>query len=146
MLTQTEADAIAYKIKRSAVQLRANYELPEMNAYGADTPCTFLVDNACSIYEHRPFVCRNFTNIDIDPLLCGTENWALQRLNDPRATGIPTLGAGPLLDAFNTISGRDVVGDIRDFFPRIPKRHSALPTMHSPGGTSVWCNNVKLIT
>lgn len=33
-------------------------------------PCTFLVDNACSIYEHRPFACRVHFAVDRDNTLC----------------------------------------------------------------------------
>ncbi len=37
---------------------RAPLPLDEQSRYGADKPCALLVDNRCSIYEHRPSLCR----------------------------------------------------------------------------------------
>ncbi len=34
------------------------------------TSCPFLRDSACSIYAHRPTVCRTLLNLDDDALLC----------------------------------------------------------------------------
>lgn len=31
---------------------------PEVNTDATDKECRFLVDNKCSIYEHRPVICR----------------------------------------------------------------------------------------
>lgn len=36
----------------------------------AGTPCPFLTEGHCSIYAHRPFVCRTLVNMDDDPVLC----------------------------------------------------------------------------
>lgn len=36
----------------------------------AGTPCPFLADGLCSIYAHRPFVCRTLVNMDDSPVLC----------------------------------------------------------------------------
>lgn len=116
-MSQTEADAISHKIAKQAVQLSSGYVLPEIHEFGKDTPCTFLKDGACSIYENRPFMCRNMVNLDVDPLLCGFENWDLDRTKDSRFTGIPMLGAGPLMEAYQKLASQDKVGDIRDFFP-----------------------------
>lgn len=35
-----------------------------------ESPCPFLVNDECSIYEHRPFACRAHYNMDVDSLLC----------------------------------------------------------------------------
>lgn len=117
MMSQTEADAIGHRIGRPAVQLRADYVPPAVHDFGADTPCTFLADGACSIYAHRPFVCRNYVSLDVDALLCGFENLALDKARDPRFTPVPHLAPGPLLAAYQQLSGRDRMGDIRAFFP-----------------------------
>lgn len=117
MMSQTEADAIGHRIGRPAVQLRPDYVAPTLHAFGADTPCPFLVDDACSIYEHRPFVCRNYLNLDTDALLCGFENLALAKAGDPRHTPVPHLDPGPLLAAYRQVTGQDRMGDIRAFFP-----------------------------
>lgn len=58
-MSQTEADAIGYKIGRMPVQLRADYVSPEIDSFGPETPCTFLSSGACTIYDDRPFACRN---------------------------------------------------------------------------------------
>ena len=117
MMSQTEADAIGHRIGRPAMQLRADYVPPDLHDFGRETPCPFLVNDACSIYEHRPFVCRNYVNMDQDPLLCGFENLALARAGDPRHTPVPHLDPGPLLAAYRAVSGKDRLGDIRAFFP-----------------------------
>jgi hypothetical protein len=56
--------------------------------------------------------------LDVDPLLCGFDNWDLSRAKDGRSTGIPLLGAGPLEQAYSSLSGQDKIGDIRAFFPQ----------------------------
>ncbi|WP_426211103.1 YkgJ family cysteine cluster protein [Massilia sp. TWP1-3-3] len=117
MMSQTEAEAIGHKISRKPVQLRPSYVLPEIDTFGSETPCTFLSNNVCTIYEHRPFACRNLVNLDVDPLLCRFENWELSKAKDARSTGIPLLSAGPLEQAYSSLSGRDMIGDIRAFFP-----------------------------
>lgn len=117
MMSQTEAEAIGYQISRNPVQLTQSYVLPEIDTFGSGTPCTFLSNDVCTIYEHRPFACRNLVNLDVDPLLCGFENWELSKAKDSRTTGIPSLSAGPLEEAYRSLCGRDIIGDIRAFFP-----------------------------
>jgi hypothetical protein len=117
MLSQTEADTIAHNIKRKAVQLSPAYKLPDIDAFDSTTPCNFLVGGECSIYEHRPFMCRNQVNLDKDNLLCSFENWELGKAKSPMHTGILMQDPGPLLAAYRQVSSRDLVGDIRDFFP-----------------------------
>ncbi|GIZ50092.1 YkgJ family cysteine cluster protein [Noviherbaspirillum aridicola] len=117
MMSQTEADAIGHRIGRTAVQLRSDYVPPALHDFGPATPCPFLVQDACSIYEHRPFVCRNYLSLDTDALLCGFENLALAKAGDPRHTPVPHLDPGPLLAAYRQVSGKDRTGDIRAFFP-----------------------------
>jgi uncharacterized protein len=84
MLSQTEADAIGHKIHRTPARLKVGHVMKGHHEYGRETPCTFLADGACSIYEDRPFVCRNYVNSDKDSLLCSFENWDLAKANDPR--------------------------------------------------------------
>lgn len=117
MLSQTEAEAIGNKINVNPVQLPRNYTLPDVEAFNHETPCTFLKNGSCSIYDYRPFMCRNQVNLDIDNTLCSFENWELSKVKDPRYLGIPMLSPGPLLAAYQNISGNDKSGDIRDYFP-----------------------------
>jgi Fe-S-cluster containining protein len=42
--------------------------LPVMKYAGQ--PCVFLKDSRCTIYQHRPMVCRLIFNMDADSLLC----------------------------------------------------------------------------
>lgn len=117
LMSQTEADVIGHKIGKTAKQLRPGYKEPGIRHFGRDTPCGFLVDSKCSIYDARPMVCRNMVSWDIDSLLCGFENWDLGNAKDPRFVPLPMLSMGPMEGAYKTLSGKDVVGDIRDFFP-----------------------------
>jgi hypothetical protein len=115
-LSQTEADAIGFAIGKKATQLKQTGRAHENRNSHTGSPCVFLKDDCCSIYENRPYVCRQYVNVDVDNLLCGPDNLMLAELKDPRATGIPTL-ADPLIGAFHQLNGEDVIADIRDFFP-----------------------------
>jgi Fe-S-cluster containining protein len=116
-LSQLEADAIGDRISRRPVTLRPGHKMRRINAYGRDTACTFLLDGACSIYENRPVMCRNYVNADRDNLLCSFENVELMIKNDPRCVYIPMPDAGVLVEACINIGRNTVHGDIRDFFP-----------------------------
>ncbi len=41
----------------------------EEQYFNLGKPCSFLVDNNCSIYQQRPLVCREY-NVDTSPTLC----------------------------------------------------------------------------
>jgi len=85
----------------------------DLSEYGSHTPCPFLSDGECSIYEHRPLTCRMHMNFDVDNYWCLHENWNKLEAEIPR----PTIH--PLIDAYHmTISNvAPITGDIRDFFP-----------------------------
>ena len=85
----------------------------ELAEYGSHTPCPFLQQGECSIYEHRPLTCRMHMNFDRDNYWCLHENWQKPDAEIPR----PTIQ--PLIDAYHmTISQvAPIMGDIRDFFP-----------------------------
>ena len=117
MLSQTEADLIGKNIARPAVQLQRDYKMPDVDSYNQLTPCTFLVDGACSIYNSRPLMCRHFVNLDVDNLLCSFENWELGKSKHPDYLEVPTVKSGPILATYQKISAADLYGDIRDFFP-----------------------------
>ena len=115
-LSQSEANAIGERIGRCPAQLPRNYRLRDANAYGRHTPCTFLRDGACSIYEHRPLMCRQQVNADRDSLMCSFENWDLSRAGDPRAGTITKRSARFIEEAYLALVRNDVHGDLRDFF------------------------------
>ena len=77
------------------------------------TPCVFLKDNSCSIYEFRPLTCRIHMNFDIDNYWCLHEN-----VNRPEAA-IPKPTITALTEAYHLLGEnlKPIVADIRDFFP-----------------------------
>lgn len=81
--------------------------------FSGKTPCPFLKNGECSIYEHRPLTCRMHLNFDIDNFWCLHENW-----NNPEAA-IPRPEINPLIDAYHLLTDKvqPVMADIRDFFP-----------------------------
>lgn len=67
-VTQQEAEVISREI---GVPLQTPTQwstLPVMKYAGQ--PCSFLKDSRCTIYQHRPMVCRLIFNMDVDALLC----------------------------------------------------------------------------
>lgn len=83
-------------------------ELEKKVASYFGVPCTFLVDNQCSIYEHRPIACRTYVNLG-DPFYCDT-----QVLPENSFVSSPDLnGVGVLMAASFR---NDEVADIREFF------------------------------
>ena len=74
--------------------------------FGLDIACPFLVDESCSIYEHRPLICREYA-VTSPPVECGTPGSRLiRRLARPVSIWSRTARAGtghlrwiPLSDA-----------------------------------------------
>jgi Fe-S-cluster containining protein len=116
LITQDEADVIGKRIGRKARRI----EPPgRTSAKGFDSgyhnPCTFLVDGECSIYENRPLVCRTQYSLDVDALLC--------ELGPGESPPVPYLNPHMFNMAFLQMLGVPdvipVLGDIRDFFPKV---------------------------
>ena len=118
LISQTEANAIGEAVGVKAAQLPLGTPVKEEDDFGRNTPCTFLSADKCSIYANRPVQCRNYINIDVDPLLCSYENWDLAKKRDPASVGIPMLGAAPIMSAYQMVSNgkAEVYNDIRKFF------------------------------
>lgn len=74
-----------------------------------DMPCSFLVGNECSAYEHRPIICRSHMNLDDDPLLC-------QVLPD-RSANVPYLDARGFMNVTTDLLIDETFADIREWFP-----------------------------
>lgn len=84
-------------------------------SYGYHTPCPFLQDNRCSIYEHRPLACRKLVSLDIDDLLC--------RLVSPPGPPVPYFDTVEFDFALVTICATKLgvkTADIREYFPPVP--------------------------
>ncbi len=111
-ITDFEAQYIGNHIGTNPVTLKQNIYHDRME-FSGKTPCPFLNNGECSIYESRPLTCRMHLNFDIDNTWCLHENW-----NKPDAV-IPRPDIHPLMDAYHLLSRnvQPVVADIRDFFP-----------------------------
>ncbi|SCK09008.1 Fe-S-cluster containining protein [Variovorax sp. HW608] len=78
----------------------------------AGVACPFLKEDACSIYEQRPFVCRNHASLDVDAHWCDPQRMATVKL--------PLVELGGVKQAMLEVmvqSKQPVLADIRDFFP-----------------------------
>lgn len=106
-VSQAEATVIGKALSRIPVK-------PSMHLRGPDagdwTPCSFLVDNMCSIHLWRPAVCRSHLNLDIDDLLCRPVIGA--------SVPVPYLDTRPLVFAAVAINGNAPWADIRQWFPK----------------------------
>ena len=111
-ITQFEANYMGENLGIKPVELKQSVK-HELTEYGSHTPCPFLKQGECSIYEHRPLTCRMHMNFDVDNYWCLHENWQKPEAEIPR----PTIQ--PLIDAYHTVisSVAPIMGDIRDFFP-----------------------------
>lgn len=89
--------------------------LPDARAISAQTelsPCPFLVNHACSIYEVRPMACRLLLNLDDDALLC--EHLPGQTVP------VPYANSDKLKMLYLLANVASPLADIRDFFPTAP--------------------------
>ena len=107
-----EAQYIGDHIGTALVALKQSIRHDRME-FSGKTPCPFLSNGECSIYEYRPLTCRMHLNFDIDNTWCLHENW-----NNPEAV-IPRPDIHPLMDAYHLLGRKvqPIVADIRDFFP-----------------------------
>lgn len=80
--------------------------LPAKSFFGS--PCPFLVNGSCTIYVHRPLLCRTLVNLDTSPKLCELV---------PEATiPVPYLNTTDLRAAFAIVTQTDDFADIREWF------------------------------
>jgi len=112
-ITEFEARYMAENLGIKLVELKQSIR-HELSEYGSHTPCPFLANGECSIYEVRPLTCRMHMNFDRDNYWCLHENWLKPEAEIPR----PTIQ--PLIDAYHMAIGstRPIMADIRDFFPQ----------------------------
>lgn len=75
---------------------------------GYDNPCVFLVEDHCTIYEHRPLVCRTLVNMDDDETLC--------KLVPGVRVPVPYANATQLQALMAIAAENDIYADLRDWF------------------------------
>jgi predicted TPR repeat methyltransferase/Fe-S-cluster containining protein len=85
-------------------------------SFSEKTPCSFLKQGVCSIYEYRPLICRIAVNLDSDPYWCEFENWHKPGGAVPKPTFRSIYNA---FTELNETAG-SIMADIRDFFPVVP--------------------------
>ncbi len=72
-------------------------------------PCTFLVDGKCSIYKHRPLVCRMLVNMDSDERLC--------KVIPNYSVPVPYLNNVNFNILYADLLGKKNLADVREWFP-----------------------------
>ena len=78
---------------------------------GVGTPCLFLKNGACSIYESRPYVCRRHVVLTPDNSVCTEDNayvYKFQQLEWPELDKSYAF--------IRAVSGSEKLYDIRDVF------------------------------
>ncbi len=115
-ISELEAQHITRATGIAAASLRPGRHTPL--GY-AKTPCPFLVQDRCSIYEWRPFACRSLASTDRDALTCHEVNTALTAQGDPRAVAVVMSKAQAFEPLYKKLVQRPgaVFADIRQFFP-----------------------------
>lgn len=117
-ISTLEAEYIGYKTGIRPRRVMPGAPVKPIGAFGKGTPCTFLSSSGeCSIYDARPYTCRNYVTLDVDSLLCQADNIQLAAEKNPAATNVPMLAPGPLGSLYQEIVKADAINDIRTFFP-----------------------------
>lgn len=108
MISQAEANYIGDSTHRKPYILTKSKIHKEDQYLGNE--CPFLKENACSIYEFRPYVCRKHVSFDESAYWCDPN----RTLNVP----MPMLQFSELQGAIEDIEKGGIFADIRDFFPK----------------------------
>jgi Fe-S-cluster containining protein len=119
-ISDLEANLIASVTGRQPAKLPPGRHTIPGDAPGrVNTPCPFLKDDLCSIYEHRPYSCRSLGVVDRDSLTCHPENTTLARAKDPRAVPVSMTKMQAFDPTYQELHRRPgtVWADIRQFFP-----------------------------
>jgi Fe-S-cluster containining protein len=116
-ITQSEANEIAKAIGRAAVVMpeaseKALRQSIESRDQYRGVPCAFLVNNLCSIYDHRPVACRSHHSLDANADQC---NLAIPN----KDSHVPSFNLTMLEFSLAALAfeQQEGIADIRDFFP-----------------------------
>lgn len=99
---------IDYIEKQTRIKRRKEY-LPKSDFHGS--PCPFLKNGCCSIYEFRPFVCRKHVTLTRDNTWCKPEN-----ANDETFTLLSFSGVEGAFRRIRHESASSEMFDIRQVF------------------------------
>lgn len=117
MIYQHEADAMAAAAKCTARRLK--YRLMPVALSAARVfrghPCPFLVEGHCSIYDHRPLICRLHNSLNDDPHDCVIEMGANSK---PVHSADPDFVEMPYHRAVQKWRPREPWAVIQEFFPQ----------------------------
>lgn len=122
LISTLEAKVLGKAIGRRPAQPTLQFKARQSPGY--DNPCTFLQQGQCSIYEHRPMICRVHLNMDEDALLC--------ELVEGADIPVPYANSQQLQWLYASLSGPKGLADIREFFPAEPSKNKA-PAVQGPG-------------
>jgi Fe-S-cluster containining protein len=84
--------------------------LQDTSTRSEPSPCPFLDNSVCSIYEIRPMACRLLVNLDDDDLLC--------RHVPGHVIPVPYANSQALKGVYLLAQPTAALADVRDFFPR----------------------------
>ena len=121
MIYQHEADAMAKAAQCTALQLRPRLMPLALHAARAFSgqPCPFLEAGRCSIYEHRPLICRLHNSLNSDPQDC--------RIPETGGEAKPILSVDPdyvempYHQAVQLWNPREPWGAIQEYFPKVAR-------------------------
>ena len=112
LVAKSEAKLIALCIRTPLAKLvmthRAGDKVVRTSYQG--TPCTFLVAGKCSIYQHRPLVCRMLVNMDSDERLC--------KLKLNKAVPAAFLNYIDFQMFYADLIAEKKLADVREWFPK----------------------------
>jgi len=111
-LSDHEARRIGERIGMTPATPPSGQDEADLDRLYFRSPCPFVQDGRCSIYEHRPIACRLHFTLDVDAYFCQTEL-------DPADSAVPNVDLSEFwfAYAFLGIQLGSTVGDIRQFFP-----------------------------
>jgi Fe-S-cluster containining protein len=106
-VSETEASMIGEAIGRKPKRVSDDKEMS--TEFGYHRPCTFLKNNRCSIYAHRPFACRMHFSMDESDRLCA--------LIPGVSVPVPLVDTREFQLVYVRAAAGETVADLRDFFP-----------------------------
>jgi len=109
-ITTTEARIIGKYVGRKPLVLTKRVDIFGNIPKYSGTPCPFLKQGRCSIYEVRPLACRIHFNLADSPYFCNTAI-------PSKESYVPQLDNDSIDVAHFKAFSQEIWADMRDFFP-----------------------------